>query len=206
MRLFDSHCHISDEAFDENRDAMIEEIRASSVALCTDVGSDLATSLKCAETAQKYGFVYAAAGCHPHEAKNFDEAQLEQILALLNLPKVKALGEIGLDYHYDFSPRDVQQYWFAAQLSAAKECGAPIIIHSREAEEDTMRILKDAGSFLKPGGSVFLEIGSTQAEAVTGLMKENGFDTADVVRDLAGLPRVVWGTLQTGPLCSVTVA
>ena len=120
MRLFDSHCHISDEAFDENRDALIDEIRASSVALCTDVGSDLATSIKCAETAEQYDFVYAAAGCHPHEA---------------------------LDYHYDFSPRDVQQYWFAAQLSAAKEAGCPIIIHSREAEEDTMRILKDSGIF-----------------------------------------------------------
>ena len=83
MRLFDSHCHITDEAFDENRDALIEQIRASSVALCTDVGSDLATSLKCAEAAQKYDFVYAAAGCHPHEAKDFDEEQLAQILALL---------------------------------------------------------------------------------------------------------------------------
>ncbi|MBP5750844.1 MAG: TatD family hydrolase, partial [Firmicutes bacterium] len=83
MRLFDSHCHISDEAFDENRDALIDEIRASSVALCTDVGSDLATSLKCAETAETYDFVYAAAGCHTHEAKDFDEAQMEQIRALL---------------------------------------------------------------------------------------------------------------------------
>ncbi|MBQ2218591.1 MAG: TatD family hydrolase, partial [Firmicutes bacterium] len=119
MRLFDSHCHISDEAFDENRDALIDEIRASSVALCTDVGSDLATSLKCAETAEKYDFVYAAAGCHPHEAKDFSEEQLAAILDLLKRPKVKALGEIGLDYHYDFSPRDVQQYWFAAQLAAA---------------------------------------------------------------------------------------
>ena len=147
MRLFDSHCHISDETFDENRDALIEEIRASSVALCTDVGSDLATSLKCVETAETYDLVYAAAGCHPHEAKDFDEAQLARIRELLALPKVVAWGEIGLDYHYDFSPRDVQRYWFAAQLSAAKECGAPIIIHSREAEEDTMRILKDAGVF-----------------------------------------------------------
>jgi TatD DNase family protein len=147
MRLFDSHCHISDEAFDENRDALIDEIRASSVALCTDVGSDLATSLKCAETAEKYDFVYAAAGCHPHEAKDFSEEQLATVLELLKRPKVKALGEIGLDYHYDFSPRDVQQYWFAAQLSAAKEVGCPIVIHSREAEEDTMRILKDSGIF-----------------------------------------------------------
>lgn len=147
MRLFDSHCHISDEAFDENRDALIDEIRASSVALCTDVGSDLATSIKCAETAEKYDFVYAAAGCHPHEAKDFSEEQLAAVLELLTRPKVKALGEIGLDYHYDFSPRDVQQYWFAAQLSAAKEAGCPIIIHSREAEEDTMRILKESGVF-----------------------------------------------------------
>ena len=147
MRLFDSHCHISDEAFDENRDALIDEIRASSVALCTDVGSDLATSLKFAETAQNYDFVYAAAGCHPHEAKDFSEEQLAAVLELLTRPKVKALGEIGLDYHYDFSPRDVQQYWFAAQLSAAKEAGCPIIIHSREAEEDTMRILKESGVF-----------------------------------------------------------
>ncbi|MCQ2561793.1 MAG: TatD family hydrolase [Clostridia bacterium] len=147
MRLFDSHCHISDEAFDENRDALIEKIRASHVALCTDVGSDLITSINCAAAAEKYDFVYAAAGCHPHEAESFSEGQLEQILELLKQPKVKALGEIGLDYHYDFSPRDVQQYWFAAQLSAAKEIGCPIIIHSREAEEDSMRILKDSGVF-----------------------------------------------------------
>ncbi len=147
MRLFDSHCHISDEAFDENRDALIDEIRASSVALCVDVGSDLKTSLQCAAQAEKTEFIYAAAGCHPHEAKDFSNAQMEQIFGLLAQPKVKAWGEIGLDYHYDFSPRDVQQYWFAAQLSAAKELGCPIIIHSREAEEDTMRILKDSGIF-----------------------------------------------------------
>lgn len=147
MRLFDSHCHISDEAFNENRDALIEEIRASHVVYCTDVGSDLKTSKDCVSCALKYDFVYAAAGCHPHEAKDFSEAQLEEIAGLLSHPKVKALGEIGLDYHYDFSPRDIQKKWFARQLETAKELGCPIIIHSREAEEDTLRILKESGVF-----------------------------------------------------------
>lgn len=147
MRLFDSHCHISDEAFDADRDALISSIRDSRVELCVDVGSDLASSEKCAETADKYDLVYAAAGCHPHEAKDFSEEKLESVVKLLERPKVKAFGEIGLDYHYDFSPREEQRYWFARQLEAAKEAGVPIIIHSREAEEDTLRILKESGVF-----------------------------------------------------------
>ena len=142
MRLFDSHCHISDEAFDENRDALIDEIRASSVALCTDVGSDLATSLKCAETVEKYDFVYAAAGCHPHEAKDFNEAQMEQIRALLTLPKVKAWGEIGLDYHYDLSPREDQRRVLEREIALAEELGLPIVFHVREAYEDFNAIIK----------------------------------------------------------------
>ena len=146
-KLFDSHAHITDPAFDECRTELIEEIRASELELLMDVGSDLATSLRCVEAAREYDFCYAVVGCHPHEAKDFSDGQLEEIRRLCGDPRVRAIGEIGLDYHYDFSPRDVQQYWFRRQLDLALELKMPIVIHEREASEDCMRILKESGAF-----------------------------------------------------------
>lgn len=145
--LFDSHSHISDRRFDACRNELYKEIRESELAFVMDVGSDLATSLEATRTAAANDFCYAVVGCHPHETKDFDEEQLSMIKGLAGKPKVKAIGEIGLDYHYDFSERDVQRYWFAKQIKMACELGMPIVIHDREASEDVLRILKENGAF-----------------------------------------------------------
>ena len=153
--LFDTHTHINDRRFNEDRNEIMEEIRHSDVGFICDVGFDLASSEKSVALAKKYDFCYAVVGCHPHDAKNFSDRQLDRIRALSKQPKVVAIGEIGLDYHYDFSPRNVQRYWFERQLGLALELGMPICIHEREAAGDVMEILKDSGVFSKERTSLF---------------------------------------------------
>lgn len=160
--LFDSHSHISDKRFDACREELYDEIRKSDLRYVMDVGADLETSLGAVRTAEANDFCYAIVGCHPHDAKNFDDDQLLMIKGLAKKPKVKAIGEIGLDYHYDFSPRDIQKHWFAKQVQLAIELKMPIAIHDREANDDVLRILKENGAFssqrkssfpLRPDGS-----------------------------------------------------
>ncbi len=147
MRLFDTHTHLCDRAFDRFRDELMAQIAASDVKICVEAGANLASSEKGADLANKYpGMVYCAVGCHPHDVKNFSERQLERIAELIKShPGVVALGEIGLDFHYDHSPRDVQRYWFSGQLSLAKELACPIVIHSREADQECFDTLRDSG-------------------------------------------------------------
>ena len=145
--LFDSHAHISDRRFDKDRRTLYQQIRDAGLAVVMDVGSDLATSLDAARAAEENDFCYAVVGCHPHEAKDFDEEQLLLVRGLTKKPKVKAVGEIGLDYHYDFSDRESQRFWFARQVRMAVELGMPIVIHDREAHEDVLGILRENGAF-----------------------------------------------------------
>lgn len=153
--LFDSHAHISDKRFDAHRKELYNEIGKSDLRYVMDVGSDLETSLRAVQMAEANDFCYAVVGCHPHEAKGFDDEQLLFIKGLAKKPKVKAIGEIGLDYHYDFSPRDVQKHWFAKQVQLANELQMPIVIHDREANDDVLRILKENDAFSDQRKSVF---------------------------------------------------
>ena len=141
--LFDSHCHFSDEAFDSERESLAEEIRAAKL-LIADIGTDLETSRLCVKTAEKYDFCYAVVGYHPSEIAGLTEDVLTECLKLYEHPKVVAIGEIGLDYHYDDGPnRSLQQYWFRRQLQEAVRLGAPVCIHTRDADADTLSILKE---------------------------------------------------------------
>ena len=155
--LFDSHSHISDGAFDEDRDSLIEEIRASRLKYCMDIGSSVKTSMDCIESARKYDFCFASVGVHPSEVEGLDEASLYGCLeSFLSEPKVVAVGEIGLDYHYDDGPsREEQIYWFKKQVRWALAYDAPIIIHSRDADEDMMDCLKKWGAFSKERAAAF---------------------------------------------------
>lgn len=155
--LFDSHSHISDEAFDDDRDALIEEIRASGLKYCMDIGSSLKTSMECVESARKYDFCYAAVGVHPAEIEGLTESALYGCLEyFVTEPKVVAVGEIGLDYHYDDGPsKEDQIYWFEKQIKWALNYKAPIAIHSRDADEDTMETLKRCGAFSKERAAAF---------------------------------------------------
>lgn len=140
--LFDTHAHLDDERFDEDRDAVIEQCRQEGVDLILNAGADIASSVKSIALAEKYPFIYAAVGVHPHSAADMDDDTLSVIASLAENKKVRAIGEIGLDYHYDFSPRDVQKRRFIEQIDMARQLKLPIIVHDREAHGDVMKIFK----------------------------------------------------------------
>ncbi len=144
MRLIDSHTHLDDTQFDQDRAAVIERARAAGVECMLAIGTgsgppDLEAGLRLAAA---YPFVLATVGVHPHDAAKATEATFERLRELAEHPKVVAVGEIGLDYHYDFSPRDVQRTVFARQLALAADKALPVIIHTREAWDDTFEILR----------------------------------------------------------------
>lgn len=154
--LIDSHAHLDTPAFDADRDEVIARAQAAGVELFLEIaGSDVAKgSVATGITlAEQHDFIYAAVGLHPHEASIYDEALEQQFLQLMQHPKVIGWGEIGLDYYYDHSPRDVQQQVFRRQLELAIEAEKPVIIHTRDAEDDTIQILRE--SWFTRGGNEF---------------------------------------------------
>lgn len=141
--LIDSHAHLDDKRFDKDRDEIIKNLKNNDVSIVINPGADLASSIKAVDLAQEYENIYAAVGIHPHDAKTMDDDTIEVLKSLLKKDKVIAVGEIGLDYHYDFSPRDIQRKWFREQIKLAKEFNLPIIVHDREAHKDVYDILKE---------------------------------------------------------------
>jgi len=158
--LFDSHAHLNNaDMTGEDRALMVAQIEASIEAgmldHVMDIGFDPASSEMAVQHAQKYPWCNAAVGCHPHDAKIMDEEQLEKIRTLAAEPKVRAIGEIGLDFHYDLSDRDVQREWFRRQIRLANELKMPICIHAREADQEVMDILIEEGAFSEERRSWF---------------------------------------------------
>ncbi|NLX62749.1 MAG: TatD family hydrolase [Tissierellia bacterium] len=142
--LIDSHAHLDDRRFDKDRDEIIKSLEEAGVELVINPGADVSSSIKAVALAEKYPNIYAAVGVHPHDAKTMDENTIDLLRSFTKREKVVAIGEIGLDYHYDNSPRDVQRKRFREQLALAKEVGLPVIIHSRDAAKDTYDILEEA--------------------------------------------------------------
>ena len=145
MSLVDSHCHLDDEQFDADREAAIDRALEAGVEKILAIGTgggppDLEAGIRLAEA---HAAVYATAGVHPHYAVKSDESTLKRLAALLRHPKVVAAGEIGLDYHYDFSPPGSQRGVFIEQMQIAREAGKPIIVHTREAWDDTFALLEE---------------------------------------------------------------
>lgn len=143
--LFDTHAHYDDPRFDGIRDDLLATMPGKGVKYITNIGTDLATSRATLELTRKYPFVYGAAGFHPHEAKSMTDEALDEIVSMLGDGKIRAMGEIGLDYYYDLSERDVQRAAFARQLEIAKELDLPVVIHEREACADMLDILSASG-------------------------------------------------------------
>src|SRR5438105_106045 len=141
--LIDSHCHIDDARFDVDRDAIIARARAAGVEHFVTIGCDLETSRAAVSLAQQHPFIAATVGVHPHEVKRVEITWYDELRSLARSKGVVAYGEIGLDYHYDHSPREVQRQRFREQVQLARELGLPIVIHTREAQEDTITILKE---------------------------------------------------------------
>jgi TatD DNase family protein len=139
--LADSHCHLDQRQFDADREAVLARAAASGVTLMVNPGVDLPSSAAAAALAEQHAGVYAAVGVHPHDAKTLDVAGLRNLKRLSHSHKVVAIGEIGLDYYRDLSPRDVQRRAFRQQLELAAELDVPVVVHDRDAHDDTLAIL-----------------------------------------------------------------
>jgi TatD DNase family protein len=147
MTLVDSHCHLDDRQFDADRDAVLERAREAGVETMLAVGTgngppDLEAGIRLAE---RYAQMVATVGVQPHDASKATPETYNRLRELLAHPKVVALGEIGLDYHYNFSPPEVQREVFARQLELARAASRPVIVHTREAWPDTLRLIAEAG-------------------------------------------------------------
>lgn len=142
LGLFDTHCHLDDSRFDHDREAVIDGLLPNGVVRCLTVGSDLASSQLCSRLAAQFPHVYASAGIHPHVAAQAPAGYLDEVRQLLAQPGVVAVGEIGLDYHYNHSPRDRQMQVLNEQLDLACALKRPAIIHVREAHGDMLSVLR----------------------------------------------------------------
>jgi len=141
--FIDSHAHIFFKDFQDDLDGVLDRARNRGVDAIICPGTDLETSREAVALADCHPMVYAAVGYHPHDASKAAQSDFDEIEKLCSHPKVVAIGEIGLDYHYDYSPRDVQQHVFQSQIEIAIEHNLPIVVHCREADEDCFRIVKD---------------------------------------------------------------
>lgn len=140
---FDSHAHLDDAHFDGDRAAILDDLKNHGVTMVMNVGCDLPSSERSVRLAEQYPFLYAAVGSHPDDAAQVDEARIAVYRELCKNPRVKAIGEIGLDYHYEDPPRDVQQRAFRLQMALAQELSMPVVIHERKAHEDGLRIIDE---------------------------------------------------------------
>ena len=142
MGLFDTHAHILDEQFDGDRETLLGELPIRGIEYLVSVACNPGQFEQCIAQAEEYDYIYAAVGIHPHEAEDMVPEDLEKIRKACQHEKVVAVGEIGLDYYYDYSPREIQKKCFEEQLALAKEVGKPAIMHIRNAYGDALEILK----------------------------------------------------------------
>jgi TatD DNase family protein len=163
MELIDTHCHLTFEPLADDVPAVVERSRAAGVAGWITVGTSLEDSRRTIELAGRYEKMYATVGIHPHEAQNVDAGALAELRRLARDEKVVAIGETGLDFHYNLSKQPDQRRAFAAHLEIARDCGLPVVIHSRNAFEETLEILDRDGRGLK--GVVFHCFSGTPEQA-----------------------------------------
>ena len=140
---FDTHAHYCDKRFDEDRDELLGSMPGMGVSLILNSGSSLRSSKFSLDLADKYDFIYASIGVHPHDSRSMTDGTITELEKMLEHPKAVAVGEIGLDYHYDFSPREVQRARFREQLELARWLNKPVIIHEREALQDTLDTVRE---------------------------------------------------------------
>ncbi|MBP3684620.1 MAG: TatD family hydrolase [Oscillospiraceae bacterium] len=142
--LFDTHAHMDDHAFDTDREELLASLPEQGIALLMNPGCSLASSRNTDRLSREYDYIYAAVGSHPDVADEVNEAVLEEYRMLCKQnPKIKAIGEIGLDYHYEDIPREIQLRAFRMQMQLAKELNLPVIVHEREAHEDGMKVVAE---------------------------------------------------------------
>ena len=144
--LFDTHAHFDDPQFDSDRDEVIKSLADDGVTRVMNIGANMETSKKAIEIANKYDFIYATVGVHPCDTYDMTDEDIERLRIMAkNNPKVRAIGEIGLDYHFDDTKPDIQKEWFIKQLRLAKELNMPVVIHDRDSKGEAIEILKREG-------------------------------------------------------------
>lgn len=163
--IFDSHAHYDNERFAEDLDQVLTAMPAKGVGRIMNIASDIESCISTPKLAEQYDFIYATVGIHPHTASTLDHGVLDLIARQAASPKVRAIGEIGLDYYYDLSPREQQVDAFIRQLELAHDLKMPVVIHSRDAHQETLDILKK----YRPKGIVHCFSGS--AELATEMVK-----------------------------------
>lgn len=188
--MIDAHCHLNNPDMLEQVPAMLERMAAAGVTGAVVAGYDLPSSYRAVELAQRYPQLRAVIGVHPHDSDTIDDALINELRELARAPQVLAIGEIGLDYHYDHSPREVQRTGFRQQLALAAELGLPVVIHEREAIDDALQIMDAEGGWARGGhwhcGSVEPEIGLQIATHMyVGIAGWVTFKKAENIRALA---------------------
>lgn len=168
--IFDTHAHYDDEAFDEDRDRLLEQLPQEGIGKLVNVGASLDSCQKTIELMEKYDYIYGALGVHPNETGELNEEKFAWLKEICRQEKCVAVGEIGLDYYWDEPEREVQKKWFARQLELARELSLPVIIHSRDAAKDTIDVMKEEHaeqiggvihcySYTKETARIFLDMG-----------------------------------------------
>lgn len=151
--IFETHAHYDDARFDEDRDVLLQSLPEKGIGIVINSGATLESTKKTIELAERYPHVYAAVGIHPSEVKDLSEEYFEWMREKAGWKKTVAIGEIGLDYYWDKEPevQERQRYWFARQIQLAKDANLPIIIHSRDAAQDTLKVMQQAHAETQSG-------------------------------------------------------
>lgn len=168
--IFDTHAHYDDEAFDEDRDALLTGLPENGIARVVNVGASLASCKRTIELMNRYDYIYGAIGVHPSETAELNDRAFDWLRQQCQLGKCVAVGEIGLDYYWDEPDRELQKEWFRRQLNMARELDKPVIIHSRDAAKDTVELMTEEHaeeiggvihcySYTKETAEVFLKMG-----------------------------------------------
>lgn len=142
MKIFETHAHYDDTAFSEDRDFLLQQMHREGIEYIVNIGCSMETSRGITKLVRQYDFLYGTVGVHPEDAGSLTEPDMEELEELSRQEKILAIGEIGLDYHYDEPPGDIQKQWFVRQLDLAKHRQLPVVIHSRDAAKDTLDIMK----------------------------------------------------------------
>ena len=161
IEWFDSHCHVDEEQFDEDREEVLSRMKENGVTRCAVIGSDMETSRRAAAFAAAHSGIVAAGGYHPHEASRFQEDDLNELRDMYRSGRISVIGEIGLDFYYDHSPRDVQRDVCICQMELAWELNAPAAYHIRDAHQEMLEIMKSMKARLT-GGIIHCFSGSTE--------------------------------------------
>lgn len=189
MNLFDSHCHLTAGAFEQDVEPVLARARAEGVTELVTIASDLDDSARALDLVRGTDGLWCSAGLHPHEADRFDDSTIPELRRLAAEPEVVAIGEAGLDFHYDNAPRERQQECFEAQLALAAALGMPIVVHSRDADSETAELLRAATGVRGvlhcfTGGHGLLEAGLDAGWMVSfsGIVSFRRFDGGPLVR------------------------